>query len=188
MLSLVTRAFTILLFTGAAGCAESRYTANMYRRALAEQSTAPLFALITLHDLKTGSDRLVCIPAPFLLGAIASEYHIDYDEAGSRKQFQIAVFQPERKFTFRNSNARRNAQPTYTPEILAHVRQLLADKSSGELRKEARATDTPLHKLYRSKTNWAHAAAYRDAIAHILLERGILAGVADRTGGLYVIK
>src|SRR6185295_17580104 len=107
----------------------------MYRRALEDNTTAPLYVLISLHDDATGSEREVCVSAPFLLGAIHIEYELGYDEADIRKALEIATSQPGRVFSF-NERARANFPPLYSAEAVAAVRQRLESMSDQELREQ----------------------------------------------------
>ncbi len=176
----------------------------MFRRGLYEPgviiTTTPLFVLITLRDPKNGTQREVAIVGPFLLGAIEDEYHIKVRKTGSfegdvaavekaqKREVQIALSQPNRTFVFRNHAARRNVEPRYTPAILQEVRNAFKGKSPREILSAARATRSWLHDIYDSKDDAVRRLAYRDAVAHALLERGILVGEGDVIDGLYVAK
>lgn len=179
----MTRALTLLFATCLTALAQTNYTEAMYRSALDTESTSPLYVLITLHEDKTNTARLVCVAAPFLLGAIQIEHHLDYNKAGQQKALALATAQPDRIFSFTDSKARSNIQPRYSPEILVQVRQLLAAMSDAQLRDEVRTFDTPLQKRM-----FAESVAYRDAVAHVCLERGILVGRADMSGLLYLAQ
>jgi hypothetical protein len=51
--------------------AGSSYSEGMYRRAILDgDSTSPLYLLVTLHDAKTGKERVVCALGSGLVGAI----------------------------------------------------------------------------------------------------------------------
>ena len=76
------RAMCLLVMTVATSFAQARYTDAMYRKAIIEESTAPLYVLFTFHDAKTGRDRVICTLGNFLVGAIHMEYRLDYDKAG----------------------------------------------------------------------------------------------------------
>jgi hypothetical protein len=195
---------TILLNIANAQAA-SRYTQEMFRRSLdqaqALTTAGPLYIIITLRDPSRGTERTAAIPGPFLLGAIALEYHLPLpdpehppksaDEIRTkrqRKELQIALSQPDRAFIFRNPLAQKNVAPRYTPEILAKVRGQLSFRSRGEIIAAARANESWLHRLYISKQDWAEIRAYKDAVAHALLERGILVGEEDDySGRVYVV-
>jgi hypothetical protein len=158
------------LVCGSANAADL-YTEAMYRTALEDVSTSPLFVLVTLHDKNAGTDREVCIPAPFLLGAIITERGLGYSEGGLREAIAIAERQPGRVFTFTEPRARSNVQPRYTPELLEALRKRLL-MASVEAALAAQTYD----------------GGVRDAIGHLLLERGVLVGIADMGGNLFVQK
>ena len=193
-----------LILSLATAQAASSYTQEMFRRSLyqaqALTTTGPLYIIITLRDPSRGTERTAAIPGPFLFGAIDLEYHLpvpdpehppkNADEIRAkrqRKELQIALSQPDRAFIFRNQLARKNVAPRYTPEIFAKVRHQLSFRSRGEIIAAARANESWLHRLYTSKQNWAEIRAYKNAVAHALLERGILVGQEDDYAGkLYV--
>lgn len=200
------RFFAVFLLVPSFLSGQTAYSGAMYWRALAETSTSPLYVLVTIAN-KPGNGELVCIPAPFLLGAIHREFRLDYDKAGEGSALGIAEVQVGRSFLFSRQEALANVQPRYTREILAEVRTLLGGLSYGELLEQAkarpkidkthmdadsinrairRAQRCPLQEIYRSKTAPLAFAAYRDAVAHVLLEHGILVGISDIPGDLYV--
>jgi hypothetical protein len=172
--------------------AASSYTKRMFRRAMSKDNMAiseslglsPLFVLITLRD-KRGQERTVCTLASFLTGAIIEEYYLGYDIPGERKAFQIAVTAPNRTFAFTNRRAIRNVQPRYTPEQLATARLCLAKKSRTQLRAEVEKDYSDVTKLYRryytDRPGFWHSDEWRDAVAHVSLERGVLVGEAHGT-------
>jgi hypothetical protein len=165
--------------------AQSGYTQDMYRRGLANQSTAPLFVLVTLADPKTGLERAACVDAPFLLGAIHIEHRLPYDEAGKSMAFAIAVRQPGRRFSFKRKNARANIPVEYPTELADSMREKLGAKSNAQLREGLETYNGELHFLYRPKgTNKTDAAALH-AVCQVLLERGILVGHTDWGYQLY---
>jgi hypothetical protein len=102
------RALVILLISSATVAAQSKYTNAMYRRAILDDSTSPLYVLFTLHDSKSGADRVTCTGGNFLLGAIHMEYHLEYDSAGEKRAFDIALRQPGHRFRFKSRKALKN--------------------------------------------------------------------------------
>ena len=173
----MSRGALLLLLVSVTALAQPSYTDSMYRRALENESTAPSYVLVSLRDDVAGSERLVCVPAPFLLGAIHFEYHFGFDAAGSRQALALALKQPDRLFSFTDPRARANVQPRYSPEVLSQTRERLSTVSDAQLREEA-----------RKQAFDGFNAADRDAVAHVLLERGILVGIADRTGRIYLAE
>jgi hypothetical protein len=166
--------------------AQPGYTDDMYRRGLDNQSTAPLFVLVTLVDPKAGSERTACVDAPFLLGAIHIEYRLSYDEAGTTKAMEIALNQPGRKFTFKNAKARANARVVYPVELENSMREELKEKSDAQLRDGLETYNGELHLLYRPKGTYTTDAAGLHAVCQVLLERGILVGHTDIGYQLYL--
>jgi len=204
----MARALAVLLLTGTSALASSGYTPDMFRTAMAKDNVAvsgsmslsPLYVLVTVKDPKTHQEREVCTLASFLTGAIIDEHHLAYDNAGERKAFDIAMSTPNRVFEFKNRKARRNVAPSYTPEQLAQARRLLQSRSGAQLRREAEPDplkepnqQSYVTQIYRRDINgkfWS-SDALMDAVAHVLLERGILVGnghIGGSTGWMYVYK
>src|SRR5262245_46840672 len=168
------------------------YTDEMYRRALETRGgTAPLYVLISLRDDSTDSERVVCISAPYLFGAIQDEYGLGSDEAGYRRAFDIATSQPGRVFSF-SERARSSWPPLYSVEAVAAVREELESMSDQELREQLRDPDSLLSALQNTTLlefqRTDYALTYREPIAHVLLERGILVGQGDIVSALYLAK
>lgn len=181
-LGLMRAALVLLLINCATASAASKYTDRMFRRAVVEDSTSPFYLLFTLHDPKTGADRVVCSVGSGLVGAIHFEHHLDFDDAGQKAARQIALTMPGHRFTFTSRKALRNVQPYYSERVLAEVRLLVARLSPGQLKRL-----NPLSDIYDKKNQDAYHA-YRDATAHAMLERGILVYMDDRAGGVYIAQ
>lgn len=175
----------LLLFcTCATAIAESKYTERMYREAVDDGGTSPLYLLFTLHDNKTGRDRLVCTLGTGLIGAIHFEFRLDYDEAGRKRALEIALRQPGHRFSFKSRRALRTVEPRYTSEMLAAARERFAQMSHAQLRRfvDKEDVDELCHRTTK-RPEWDDCQA---ATAYAILERGVLVGSADRTGLLYL--
>ena len=184
----MTRALLALLCLSVVTArAEPGYTQRMFRRAMSKDNLAvsgslsmsPLYVLITVCDRKSRADRVICVSSNLLAGAIHEEYGLPYDMTGQRKEFEIAMHQPKRRFCFHRSKAAKNIACDYSPSTLAEVRRRLANMSRAQLRAEVDRQGTV------KETPWWHTEKYQDAVAHVLLERGILVGYADNTHALY---
>jgi hypothetical protein len=182
---LAALAVAATFLVAAAPTASAASPANLFRRALANHSTAPSYVLITLVSPNGQSRREVAIPAPFLLGAIHTEHHLKYDDAGTARAEQIALAQQDRVFQFKDRRAVRNVQPRYTEEQLSAMRERLKNETASSLFAGFNAGSRPLHKLYE-RPRFRDYDALRDAIAHVLLERGLLAGHGDIVASLTV--
>jgi hypothetical protein len=147
--------------------AASRYTDDMFRAALAKHSTSPDYVLATVRDARTGSSRVVCVESGSLEAALHIEHRQPWNEFGSRRVAQLLAASPDRTYTFSDPAALAHVTASYSPELLAKVRSILSSHSNAQLRSE------PLGWLYVGKPLRAYTA-YRDAAAHVLLERGIL--------------
>jgi hypothetical protein len=169
----------LLAVMPARGEQPSRYTDGMFRAALANDSTAPNYVLVTIRDGRNRSSRLVCIEAPFLEGALHREHGLDYSESGQRRVRQLILASPDRIYTLSQPGALANVAPRYSPAVLAEVRSMLSSRSDAQLRSAS------LDWLYVRRPSDSYSA-YRDAAAHVLLERGILCGRGCVVGNLYV--
>jgi hypothetical protein len=187
----------LLLVSVATASGESGYTQCMFHRAMFKDNLAvsgvmgmsPLYVLITLRDA-VGHERRVCTASSFLDGAIHMQHRLSYDTAGQRRGFEIAMSAPNRVFTFTNRKAVANVQPVYTEKQIARVRERLAPKSRAELRAEADREESDVTHIYRRiyphhRGLW-QSDELRDAVALVLLERGVLVGWAHGSGALYV--
>ncbi len=135
------------------------------------------FVLITLRDPRGGSQRSVATLEAGLLGAIHLQQHIDYDENGRQRVEEIALKQWNQPFTFTNSKAFNAVKPSYTASQLDEIRSQLSKYDRAALQKELDDPDGAIHRLYTHP----YRESYRDAVAHVLLENGVLVGVDDRT-------
>jgi hypothetical protein len=169
-----------LLLSAAAAAAAPASREALFRRALDNHSSAPSYVLITLISADGTRRREVCLPAPFLLGAIAREGHLEADAA--RK---LALATTGLAFRFRDPAAIANVEPEYTEAVLAEIRASLQGKSRAELLAGFRDGNGPLDALY-NRHSAAEYAARRAAVAHVLLERGLLPGHGDPRGHLTV--
>jgi hypothetical protein len=170
----------VVLLTLAQAEAETPRKA-LFRRALENHSTAPNYVLITLVSEDGRSRREACIPAPFLLGAVQREHHFP----DLSKALETALSAADFVFQFKDPGAAENVRPRYTEAMLAEARGQLKDLSRTQLLagfKGGRGPLDPLYSRYRSE----EYAARRDAIAHVLLERGLLPGHGDVAGFLTV--
>ncbi len=158
----------------------SRYTVAMFRKAVAHSTTAPYYVLLSIRDGRDGSTRMVCTDAPFLLGALHREHALGWDEAGRREALTLALASEDFTFTLSKPDALANVSAHYSPEVLAEVRQRLRTRTDAQLRRAK-----TLEPIYVEKTGPAWRA-YRDATAHVLLERGILCGHGDWAPVLWV--
>jgi hypothetical protein len=184
-------AAVFLVFAGAnaARSAESRYTRSMFASAVRSDWTSPRYLLLSLRDPGTNSDHLVCIPGSSLVSAIQIEKGWSYAIGARTKARGFAMRHWKKPFVFENSNALARVQPGYSEKQLAQVQARLARFSDAELRSQLRmskrhsAEQTELQKMCASP-NAPLAYANRAAIAHVLLERGILVANDARTGQL----
>jgi hypothetical protein len=172
-----------LAITTATAIAGSNYSEGMYRKAVREnETTSPLYLLFTLHDARTGNDRVVCTLSTGLLGAIHYERHLDFDDVSRKRVIAIALSRPHR-FSFSNPKAIKTVEPRYSEAMLNDFRNRLAKMSRVQLvaALESHEIDQLCH--VGPVSTWE---AQQDALAHALLEHGILVNQNDRTGSLFL--
>ena len=187
----------VLVSTVCYGSGQSLYTRDMYEHAIAHDNAAvsgqvsftPLYVLIRLKDRRSSEIRSVCTLSSSLSRAIETQYQLD-SLHGSRRVYEIAKSHFDAPFDFSNPKARKYVEPTYTPKILNEVRHALAGKSPTELKRETAANDSALTKLYRRDegSRLIESDSYKDAVAYVLLENGILVGEAHGTTRLYIAQ
>jgi hypothetical protein len=146
---------------------------ELFAKAIENESTAPNYVLIRVINDKTKEMVITCTEAPFLIGAIHMERQIPYDEPGSRKAKELALTRKDRTFRFSRDDALKNIGRHYDETILAEMRVALKPFSDVDIRNGFRGDGRALDKLYIDRPGRQYSA-YRDAIAHVLLERGLL--------------
>ena len=181
-LGLMRAALLFLLITCVTASVASKYTDWMFRKAVVTDSTSPFYLLFTLHDPKTGVDRVICTVGNGLVGAIHFEHHLDFDEVGHKAAREIALTTLDHRFTFTSQKALDTVRPHYSERVLEEVRLSVARLSPAQLKRL-----NPLSEIYEKRDQDAYNA-YRDATAHAMLERGILVYMDDRAGGVYIAQ
>lgn len=182
------------------------YSQVMFRRAIQKDhvsqtpgalvlTSSPLYVLFTERIDPSSKPAETCTLSTNLVSAIMVEHHLHDDQNGQREAAAMALSQPSRVFRFRSRRARQNVARTYTESQLDTARQLFGNHSPEELRRQAKVDLTrsadqqsPLTKLYRRPTaNGVEISdSFRVAVAHVLLEHGILVGEDHDTGSLYL--
>ena len=196
VIPLVAKMLPLLFLVVSLGCgttkgqtaAETVRDYELFICAIEKQSTAPLYVLVTVMDSRTGLETEEAITANLLLGAIHREYDFPFTEDGVRQAVQLAKARHDRRFSFSNPLAIENVKPRYTAAILLDVRNHLSGVSDEDVvaavSLERELKPSLMDSIYEGHET--ESSAYRDAIAHVLLERHILCGVSDLTGGLYI--
>jgi hypothetical protein len=156
---------------------------SLFTKAILDESTEPYYVLVTVVNDSTKTNQTVCTEAPFLLGAIHLEQNIPYSDSGSKVVQSIALSNSRRIFHFKHGIAINNIPVNYDSRRLAEVRTILASFSEKELREQLSKTDSKLHTIYNNYT-WTLYKSYRDATAHVLLEKGISVRLGCRAGYL----
>lgn len=145
--------------------------AVQFWRAMHDRSTQVPFVLIHVVQ-PNGSIDTYATSASFLLGAIHIEHRLPYTDAGEARALAIALSTPCRVFRFRTRKARQNVPRYYNLEVLQEVREALRGYSNTQLL-EGFAVGGTLHSTYNRFTH-PKAHAYEFAVAHVLLERGLI--------------
>lgn len=161
----------------------------LFRCALHNNSTSPNYVLITIIDDNTEEETTCVVTTDALIGAIHREYGIPYSRSGADSVIQIALSGHDRRFHFSRMEALSNVFCSYGLSILDSVRSRLSLLTNEEIRHGlpyvSRDYGSTLHAIYKYQ-KVDQKRAYRDALAHALLERDILCGISDVSGQLYV--
>jgi hypothetical protein len=157
---------------------------SIFAKAIVDKSTEPYYILITVVDDSLNSSELITTEAPFLLGAIHIEYSIPYTESGSAEVEKIALSNTDHVFHFKRKIALKNLGVFYNDQILSEVKKKIGTLTKDELLKQIKNFKSNLHKIYQGRGKGAYIP-YRNAIAHVLLEKGIPVRRSCRTGNLF---
>lgn len=172
--------------TDAACAAERRYTGSMFERAVKELSS-PRYLLCQVRDPQTKTVQTVCVPGPALVDAIQIEHDWNYTILGRTKAKGLALRHWNEPFAFQNPNAAARVGSRYSSRQLTEIRGRLSRLSNRDLRSQLRrhhsGEPTELQKICAT-SGAPFSYASRAAVAHVLLERGILVANDERTGQL----
>jgi len=184
---------TTLLITGATGIARTtgHYDSWMFVRAVMSESNAPGYALFQVRYARTNSVQTACVTGSSLVDAIQFENNWRYRTGGRTKAKRVALMHGSKPLTFETPNALAHVQRRYTDGQLDQIRARLSRFSNSQLRSQLRQASrhrrseepTELEKTIASRTAPV-AYGSRQALAHVLLERGILVANDERTGRL----
>jgi len=155
----------------------------MFKTALKEDSTSSLYVLVSIP--KSGN-QAISMDSQIFLTAIIYEHGFAFDRAGWKQAIGFAMANFGKPFYFSDARALDCVKPRHGQAELKKAESLLAGMRKGDIIKELRATDSSLHNFYTDHRNASVSIAYKHAIAHVLLKRGILVGTQCRTGRLFV--
>jgi hypothetical protein len=179
----------ILIGTNVACAVQGRYTRPMFALGVRGDWVSSRYVLISLRDSRTNSVSSVCIPGSSLVSAIQIEKDWSYAIGGRTKARGYAMRHWKKPFVFENSNALARVHAGYTEKQLSDVRARLSQFSNSDLKKQLRAVrrrdaaETELQRLCAAR-NTPVGYVSRAAVAHVLLERGILVANDQRTSHL----
>lgn len=162
---------------GDAPSVTSVQSSESYEAAIRNNSTSPSYVLIFVGGDEGGQTSSVCTTANFLLGAINREYGFGYGGTGLSKAADIAIKTRDRTFRF-HQPALDNIPLRYSSNDLDKARKYLAAFSASELTEK-------FSSLYGEKRLPMNEFS-RDAIACVLIERGLSPKMADSSGQVYV--
>ncbi|MBB5606144.1 MULTISPECIES: hypothetical protein [unclassified Janthinobacterium] len=158
--------------------AEYTQSAASFEAAVSNISTSPSYVMVTIADANTGLERQICTTANFLAGAIHFEYGLGNDHAGLKRATELALSNTSHRFVFTKQTALDNVRIEFTPQDLEKVRAWLAPLSNEDLMAGAHPW------TQRESAYYAHR--YRDAVACVLIERGLSPYQADLSGQVVV--
>jgi hypothetical protein len=185
---IISYAIVLLSFfaTDSACAAEGHYTRSMFERAIKE-TASPRYILCQVRDPQTNAVQTVCVPGPALVDAIQIEHDWNYTILGRTKAKGLAMRHWSEAFAFQNLNARARVGTRYTSRKLAEIRGKLSRFSNRELKSQLRRRrsggPTELQKIWAAEETPISYVS-RAAVAHVLLERGILVANDEETGQL----
>lgn len=158
--------------------AEYTQSATSFEAAVSNISTSPSYVMVTIADANTGLERQICTTANFLAGAIHFEYGLGNDHAGLKRATELALSNTSHRFVFTTQAALDNMRIDFSPQDLDNVRTWLAPVSNQDLMAGAHPW------TQRESPYYAHR--YRDAVACVLIERGLSPYQADLSGQVVV--
>ena len=159
------------------------YTKGMFKTALKEDSTSSLYVLVNIPKY---GNQAISIDSQIFLTAIIFEHGFASDRAGRKQAIGFAMANFGKPFYFLDARALENVKPRYGQAELKKAESLVAGMRKGDIIKKLRATDSSLHNFYNDYRDASASMAHQDALAHVLLKRGILVGTQCRTGSLFV--
>jgi hypothetical protein len=152
---------------------------ELFARAIANHTSSPSYVLVTVVSGAMQRRVTVCIPAPALLIAIRDELGLHDDAGGNAKAEQFAMEREQAVFHFGTRKAWKRAAPAYDQDVLQDVEERVKGLSTEQLRDGVAQPGGPLHEIYRASSDWP---AYRDALAHVLLEHCVAVRLSERGG------
>lgn len=174
------KAMILFAVATSASATEPVQSAASYEAAIHNQTTAPSYVMVTIVDANTNVERITCITANLLMGALHKQNRLGYDAEGRLKATELALSNTAHRFTFSSDDALRNILIAFSPEDLEEVRARFAPLSTGELR-EGFGTKPwgALHSAFADRR-------YRDAVACVLIERGLSPYMGDLSGAVSI--
>jgi hypothetical protein len=137
------------------------------------------YVLITMVDMESESVRSTCTTANLLIGAVVKEFGIPTsDKAWFPKAVELALSKKDHVFRFTKQDAVNNIPMKYSASDLATARALFAPLSDAELKAE-------FSSFFERKVSVPREIP-RDAIACVLIERGLSPQMADISGQVFV--
>lgn len=137
--------------------------------------------MVTIIDDKTGISRTGCVTAPSLKTAMIMEHGMPQDEMARQKFVDLLLKNPKHEFHFTRREALLDIWFQYTAADVDSMRKQLTKYTDDELRRGFSANGS-LHHLYQTSRH----NALRDAIACVLVERGLSPRKTDIENGLWV--
>lgn len=157
-----------------------------FEKAMENLSTAPNYVLVSIVDKNTGKSWGVCMESMELLSAIMKEHDIQSPDA-FEKAVEIIKQNNSKTFTFTKPEVLKYLKPVYAREFLKKIRSEFSYYSDEDMVKFFSDNRTRNMQDLCKQFDESHRVT-QTAIAHILLERGILCGRGCLGGELYVDK
>ena len=181
------RPLLVLALAGILGRSTLAQAGASFEKAIAKDSTSPSYVLVTIINDNTGTRQTICTGANFLLGAIHYQYHIPYTREGEQEGKRVALASKDRTYHFSKADALKNFRVGYTPRILAQVRRRLKNVTTSDLVK-GMGYNGKFLAIYEKYQKFSDFVAHRDALAYVLLERGLQPVQGDMSGGVFLSR
>lgn len=149
---------------------------DQFESALRNTTTAPNYVVVAV-EFGNDKKQTICVETPFLLGAIHHEYELPYDDSGIEKVIKIALSKSQDTFRFSNEKAIENIRIKYTAELLTEIRSFFSTISKEDILTNHifPSDSSKFNDLYIDKSgNNRHIP--NEAIAHVIIEKGLMAG------------
>jgi len=156
-----------------------------FGRAMGNMTTAPNYILVDAVDKSTGESWAVCLESLEFLDAVGREQNIEYYQVAEKAMESIKDGKGC-KFALSSPEAIELLKPGYTPETLVQLRERFRERSDEELVELFSTNRLKIIGSLCRELDLPFDSTTQRAVAHMLLERGVLCGRGCLGGYIYV--